>query len=357
MSVFGAKSFDDHETVVFCHDRESGLRAIIAVHDTTLGPALGGCRMWPYGSEDEALEDVLRLSRGMTYKSAISGIDHGGGKSVIIGDPRTDKTEALFEALGHFVNDQGGQYIIAEDVGTSVPDMELVRRTTRHVAGITEGGSGDPSPATAWGVFHGLRAAVRHRLGRDDLNGVTVAVQGLGHVGMYLCRHLAEAGAKLVVSDLRVDLVARAAADFAAASAPVDAIHAQDVDLFAPCALGAVLNDRTIPELKTKVVAGSANNQLAEDRHGTILAERGILYAPDYVINAGGVINISHEGPNYDRQAALDHCARIYDTLDRLFIRAAAENLPTSTVADHMAEEHTANMRAARHEKTLCVAV
>ncbi len=360
MTVFTANSFDNHETVAFCHDRDSGLKAIIAVHDTTLGPALGGCRMWPYAGEQEALDDVLRLSRGMTYKAAISGLDQGGGKSVIIGDPRSDKTEALFESLGRFVNDQGGQYIVAEDVGTSVPDMEVVRRTTRHVAGIAEGGCGDPSPATAWGVFHGIRAAMRHQLGQDDLTGVKVAVQGLGHVGLILCRHLAKAGAKLVVADLRDDLVASVKAELGAEAVAPDRIHAAAVDVFAPCALGAVINDASLPDLQAKVVAGSANNQLAEDRHGAALTERGILYAPDYVINAGGIIAISHEGPNFNEQAALDHCARIYDTLDQIFIRAAANDLPTSTVADRMAEERIAKVRAqraARDETKLQVAV
>ncbi|MCG8691482.1 MAG: leucine dehydrogenase [Minwuiales bacterium] len=350
MAVFRAKSFDNHETVVFCHDRDSGLKAIIAVHDTTLGPALGGCRMWPYASEEEALDDVLRLSRGMTYKSAISGIDHGGGKSVIIGDSRTDKTDALFEALGRFVNDQGGQYIVAEDVGTSVPDMEIVRRTTRHVAGIAEGGVGDPSPATAWGVFHGIRAAVRHKLGRDNLNDVKVAVQGLGHVGIILCQHLAEAGAKLIVSDLNDDAVRSAQQKFGATACSADAIYDQNVDVFAPCALGAVINDDTLPRIKAQVIAGSANNQLAEDRHGQVLADRGILYAPDYVINAGGIIVISHEGAKYDKQSAFDHVAGIYETLDRIFIRSAADGQPPNEIADRMAEERIAKIRADRAE-------
>jgi len=347
MAVFSAPSFDDHESVHFCHDPESGLKAIITVHDRTLGPALGGCRMWAYDNEADALEDVLRLSRGMTYKAAISGIAYGGGKSVIIGNSSTDKSSALFQALGRHVEALGGHYIVAEDVGTSVPDMEIVRSETRHVAGISEGGSGDPSPATAWGVFHGIRAAVAHKLGRDDLAGVRIAVQGLGHVGMILCRHLAEAGAKLVVSDLRDDVVRNAQRDYGATATSLDAIYAQDVDVFAPCALGATINDDTIGRFKATIVAGSANNQLAEDRHGDALAAAGILYAPDYVINAGGIINISHEGTTYDKTTAFNHCAEIHNTLARLFQRADAEGIAPNRMADRMAEERIAQARKA----------
>jgi leucine dehydrogenase len=348
MAVFSSPSFDDHEAVHFCHDPDSGLKAIIAVHDRTLGPALGGCRMWAYDCEAEALEDVLRLSRGMTYKAAISGIAYGGGKSVIIGESSTDKSPALFRALGRHVEALGGRYIVAEDVGTSVPDMEIVRSETSHVAGISEGGSGDPSPATAWGVFHGIRAAIAHKLGRDDLAGVRVAVQGLGHVGMILCHHLAEAGAKLVVSDLRDDVVRSAQRTYGATATSLDAIYGQDVDVFAPCALGATVNDDTIGRFKATIIAGSANNQLAEDRHGDALAAAGILYAPDYVINAGGIINISHEGAAYDKAAAFDHCANIHDTLARLFQRAEAENIAPNRMADRMAEERIAQARKTR---------
>jgi len=348
MAVFSSPSFDDHEFVHFCHDPDSGLKAIIAVHDRTLGPALGGCRMWAYDCEAEALEDVLRLSRGMTYKAAISGIAYGGGKSVIIGESSTDKSPALFRALGRHVEALGGRYIVAEDVGTSVPDMEIVRSETGHVAGISEGGSGDPSPATAWGVFHGIRAAVAHKLGRDDLAGVRIAVQGLGHVGMILCRHLVEAGAKLVVSDLRDDVVRSAQRTYGATATSPDAIYGQDVDVFAPCALGATVNDDTVGRFKATIIAGSANNQLAEDRHGDALAAAGVLYAPDYVINAGGIINISHEGATYDKTAAFDHCASIHDTLARLFQRADAENIAPNRMADRMAEERIAQARKTR---------
>ncbi len=349
MSVFSETSFDDHEQVVFCHDRDSGLKAIIAIHDTTLGPALGGCRMWPYASDDEALNDVLRLSRGMTYKAAISGLDQGGGKSVIIGDPRKDKSPALFQALGRFVESLGGRYIVAEDVGITVADMDEVERITDHVAGTTAKSCGDPSPGTAWGVMHGMRAAIRHKMGKDSLEGLTVAVQGLGHVGMYLCQFLHERGVRLVVADIQKDAVAEAMKRFGARAVSTDRIMSEEADIFAPCALGAVLNDETIPRLGAPIVAGSANNQLAEDRHGEMLRDAGILYAPDYVINAGGVIIISHEGPGFDRKRAMDHVAGIYDTLIEVFTRAEKENAPTSEIADAMARERIAAARRKRH--------
>jgi leucine dehydrogenase len=346
MAVFSAPSFAGHEQVVFCNDADAGLKAIIAIHDSTLGPALGGCRMWPYGSETEALEDVLRLSRGMTYKAAISNLDMGGGKSVVIGDPKSDKTSALFESLGRFVDGLGGRYIVAEDVGTSVPDMEVVHRRTEHVAGVPEGGSGDPSPATAWGVLQGIRAAAKHQLGRADLEGLTAAVQGLGHVGTYLCEHLHEAGAKLVVTDIDPAAVERVMERFGATAAKPDDIYATPSEVFAPCALGAILNDDTIPQLKAPIVAGAANNQLAEDRHGAALKDRGIVYAPDYVINAGGIINISHEGPAYQKQAAFEHVAGIHETLLDIFARADADGVPTSLTADRLAEERIARTKA-----------
>ena len=353
MSVFSAPSFRDHEQVVFCRDRASGLKAIIAIHDTTLGNALGGCRMWPYASDEAALDDVLRLSRGMTYKAAMAKLPMGGGKAVIIGDARTDKTPALFEAFGRFVDSLGGRYVTAEDVGTSPADFEIVRRRTRHVAGIAEGGSGDPSPATAWGVFNGLEAAVKHRLGRDDVAGLTVAIQGLGHVGWGLAEHLKQAGARLVVTDIDVSRLDRARQQLGATVVDPQAIYDVAADVFAPCALGAVLNDDTVARLKVAAVAGAANNQLAEDRHGELLRRRGILYAPDYVINAGGIINISHEGPAYSKAAAFAHCARIADTLLELFARADAAGVPTSEMADRLAEERIA---AAKQRPALRVA-
>ncbi|MDP6708099.1 MAG: Glu/Leu/Phe/Val dehydrogenase dimerization domain-containing protein [Alphaproteobacteria bacterium] len=348
MPVSQSPSFRGHEQVVFCYDAEVGLKAIIAIHDTTLGPALGGLRMWNYTSEIDALEDVLRLSRGMTYKAAMADLDFGGGKAVIIGDAKTQKTEPLLERFGEFVDGLGGRYITAEDVGTSPRDLAIVRRRTRYAAGFDDGGSGDPSPVTAWGVFNGIRAAVSERLNRPNLAGTVVAVQGLGHVGEHLLRFLHEADARLVVADVDPERVSRAVARYGAVPTTPGEIYEVAADVFAPCALGAVLNDETIPRLRAAVVAGAANNQLAEDRHGEILAERDILYAPDYVINAGGIININYEGPNYDAQAAMDHAARIHDTLAQVFDVAERERAPTNMVADQMAE---ARIAAAKAEK------
>ncbi|WP_416897509.1 MAG: Leu/Phe/Val dehydrogenase [Minwuia sp.] len=344
MSVFSSVHFDDHEEVVFCRDAETGLNAIIAVHDTTLGAGLGGCRFWAYETEDEALTDALRLSRGMTYKAALAGTGRGGGKSVIIGDPRRIGSPDLFRAMGRFVEGLGGSYIIAEDVGTSPADMAHVRETTRHVAGLA-GQSGDPSPATALGTFVGIKAALKHSTGSGDLTGVRVAVQGLGHVGWDLCQRLHSAGAELVVSDIRDEITSRAVREFGATAVGVDSIHAASADVFAPCALGAVINDRTLPKLKAKIVAGSANNQLAEDRHGDVLAERGVLYAPDYVINAGGIINIAHEGKGYDQAEAFAHVETIGKTLAGLFARSAEEGVAPHRMADRMAQEVIAEAR------------
>ncbi len=351
MAVFSSKSFAHHDEVVFCHDAQAGLKAIIAIHDTTLGPALGGCRMWHYESDDEALDDVLRLSRGMTYKAAMAGLNFGGGKAVVIGDPHRDKSEALLRSLGRFVDSLHGRFITAEDVGMGVEDMDVIRRETRYVAGVGEGG-GDPAPATAWGVYNGIRAAVRHRLGRDELGGVTVAVQGLGHVGTRLCDRLAHDGARLVVTDIDEDALGQARQRFAATAVAPHEIYAAEADVFAPCALGAILNDETIPWLHATVVAGAANNQLAEARHGKALAERNILYAPDYVINAGGLIYVSYEvsyqGTHFDREVAMAHVARLYDRLRNLFVRAEAEGIPTNEMADRIAWERLEEVRAAR---------
>ncbi len=339
MEIFAHPEFDGHEQVVFGHDAASGLNAIIAIHNTRLGPALGGCRMWPYASEDEALTDVLRLARGMTYKSALAGLAYGGGKAVILGDPRKDKSQALFLAMGRLVDSLGGRYTTAEDVGTSVDDVEVMARATRHVAGTRTAGAGDPSPSTAYGVFVGIRAAVAHKLGRNSLDGVAVAVQGVGHVGYHLCRLLYQAGAWLTVTDIDGVAVERAADEFGAEPVAPAAIYGIPGEVFAPCALGAVINDETIERLQAPIIAGSANNQLAEPRHGVELMRRGVLYAPDYVINAGGVINISHEDPAYDKRAAVNHVARIHDTLREIFGRAKAAGIPTSEAADRMAEE------------------
>ncbi len=352
MSVFAASSFRNHEQVLFHQDHAGGLRAIIAIHDRTLGPALGGCRFWHYDDEASALEDVLRLSRGMTYKAALANLAFGGGKSVIMAPDDGVKTPAMFRAFGRFVNSLGGRYITAEDVGTSPAEMEIVHSVTPYVAGTAEGGAGngDPSPATAWGVFHGIKAAVAATMYRDDLYGVHVSVQGLGHVGTYLAQHLAEAGAVLTVADLDPGRLTWAKANLGAQVVDVDAVYDVEADIFAPCAMGAILNDETIPRLKVRSVAGSANNQLAQDLHGALLAEKKILYAPDYVINAGGIINISHEGRSYDHDEAMAHCARIDDTLTEIFQRAERDGRPTNEVADQLAEERISAHAAAGRE-------
>ncbi len=339
MPIFTHPEFDAHEEIVFCHDPVSGLKAIIAIHNTRRGPAVGGCRMWPYASEDEALTDALRLSRGMTFKSALADLPFGGGKSVIIGDSHRDKTKPQLLAMAGFVESLGGRYIIAEDVGITQDDAEVMQRRTAHVAGTCAGGAGDPSPSTAYGVYMGIRAAVAHRLGQDSLKGIRVAVQGLGQVGLHLCRYLADEGARLIVTDIDQNAMAKAEAEFSAEAVAPEAIYDTPAEIFAPCALGAVINDDTLPRLRASIVAGSANNQLAEARHGAALAKRNILYAPDYVINAGGVINISHEGPGYSKEAAVKHVARIHDTLSEIFRRADAENIPTSEAADALALE------------------
>ena len=337
MAVLDSPCFDRHEQVVYRYAPASGLTAFIAIHSTALGPALGGCRMWPYATEQEAIDDVLRLSKGMTYKAAVAGLDFGGGKSVIIGDPARDKSTALLLAMGRFVDSLAGRYQVAEDVGTTVADMAVLRRETRYAHGLADA-AGNPSPATAFGVFVGLRAAVRHKLGRDDLKGLTVVVQGVGMVGTRLCRYLAEAGARLVVADLDQAAAERVARALGARVVAPEGVHRVPADIFAPCALGGVLDDRTIAELAAPIVAGAANNQLSEERHGAALRERGVLYAPDYVINAGGLIDIAHEGPDYEQQRVLADVARIADTLTAIFQRSDAEGLATNEVANRLAE-------------------
>ena len=346
-----SRPFDtDHEEIVFFNDEKVGLKAIVAIHDTTLGPSLGGVRMWPYGSEGDALEDVLRLSRGMTYKSAIAGLRLGGGKAVIIGDAKLNKSEALLRSFGRFVDGLAGRYIAAEDVGTSVEDLEIIARETRFAAGL-RGRSGDPSPVTAYGVYRGIQAAVAHKLGTTSLAGLTIAVQGLGHVGRLVCERLAGDGANLVVADIDAKLTTDIASSLGARPVDPSTIHTLDVDIYAPCALGAVVNDQTVGEIGAAIVAGAANNQLAEDRHGWALRDRGILYAPDYVINGGGIINISYEFGTYNRERALEHTSRIYDTLLDIFDRAEHDDLPTNVVADHIAEERLAVARQFRHQQ------
>ncbi len=341
MTVFSAHDFDGHEHVAFGHDAETGLQAIIAIHNTNLGPGVGGCRMWDYRDDTAALRDALRLSRGMTYKSALAGLPFGGGKSVIIGDANTMKTPELMRAMGRFVERLGGRYIAAEDIGMSVADMDEMARVTKHVTG-TSATSGNPAPYTAYGVMRGIEAAVAHRFQRNgDLDGISVAIQGLGAVGFDLASRLHAKGAKLQVADINRGAVTRAADMFGAVPVSTSDIATADADVFAPCALGAVINDNSIGALRARIVAGSANNQLAEDRHGTDLAARGILYAPDYVINAGGIIEIAHGpdfGGDHDEAKIYAHLDRIGDTLAEIFSRAESENAPTNVIADRTAE-------------------
>ncbi|HKJ96083.1 MAG TPA: Glu/Leu/Phe/Val dehydrogenase dimerization domain-containing protein [Gammaproteobacteria bacterium] len=346
MNVFDHPEFDGHERVLFGSDAATGLRAIIAIHDTTRGPALGGCRMWPYASESDALTDVLRLSRGMTYKSAVANLDLGGGKAVIIGDPHRDKTPSLMRAMGRMIDDLGGRYITAEDSGTGVDDLKLMATETRHVVGIAEKRradgalhDGDPSPATAEGVFIGIQACLREAFGRDDFTGIRVAVQGVGSVGGRLARRLAEAGALVTVSDVREDVARHLADEIGATVAPENTILAADVDVLAPCALGAIINDDSLPRLRARIVAGAANNQLAEPRHGLALADRGILYAPDYVINAGGVIDVGVEYGGYDAQLVQRRIEDIGNTLTEIFRRVRATGRPSAQLADELARE------------------
>jgi leucine dehydrogenase len=355
MDVFSSPAFDDHEQVSFFYARPSGLRAIIALHDTALGPAVGGCRFWPYRNEDEALTDVLRLAKGMTYKAAMADLPFGGGKTVIIGNPMTDGSEALFRALGRAIHSLGGRYYTGEDVGTKPADMDWAGEETPYVLGRSKGGSGDPSPVTAHGVWLGIRAAIKHRFERDDLQGVRVAVQGLGHVGYNLAKLLSKDGAQLIVADIDATRAERAASELRARQVGSDEIVGVDAEVLAPCALGGVINDESLPRLSCDIVAGAANNQLSEARHGMALHARGVLYVPDYVINAGGLINIAQElrPGGYDRSRALAHVATIATTLAEIFERSEREDRPTSEIADSVAAErisaaHRANSASKR---------
>ena len=339
MDLFSRVADDDYEQVVFCHDRPSGLRAVIAIHSTRLGPSLGGTRYHPYATEDAAVEDVLRLSKGMTYKSAVAGLDLGGGKAVILGDPR-DKTEQLLRAYGRFVDSLGGRYITAEDVGTTQADMDLILRETAFVTGVSQslGGSGDPSAATATGVLFAMRAVAAFLWGDSNLEGRSVVVSGVGKVGYSLVRHLVEERATVTVSDVSDVALERAVTDFEVASVPPEKAHTVDCDIFSPCALGAVLTPVTIPELRCAAIVGSANNQLLTSGCATLLDEAGILYAPDYVVNAGGIINVAEELKGYDRDRAEGEIRRIYETTTAVLDAAAAEGITTMAAADRLAE-------------------
>ena len=341
MNVFNAPDFDRHEQVSFFSDPKSGLRAIIAIHSTALGPACGGTRMYPYASADDALTDALRLSRGMSYKNAMAGLPLGGGKAVIIGNPAKEKTHNLLLAYADAVNALSGRYITAMDVGMTPQDIAVIASGTPHAAGYDAPGkrSGDSAPATSLGVFEGLKAAVRHRLKTDELKGLTVAVQGLGKVGMGVAERLHAAGAKLIVADVNPAAVRRAVDRLGAESVPVDQIAAVRCDVFSPNALGAVLNDRSIAALQAVVVAGAANNQLERDRHGQMLRDHGVLYAPDYVINSGGVIHVAGQIFGWGDTELATRVHAIAGTLKEIFRRADMEGRPTSRIADMIAED------------------
>jgi leucine dehydrogenase len=338
MKLFDTIASMGHEQLVLCQDSASGYRGIIAVHSTVLGPALGGTRFWNYATDEEAIVDALRLARGMTYKNAVAGLNLGGGKSVIIGDNKTHDREMIFRAHGRFVESLGSRYITAEDVGTSTADMDYVHMETDYVSGLA-GRSGDPSPVTAHGVFRAIQASAHERWGSDDLNDKTIALQGCGHVGYYLAKELHEAGAKLVVSDIDADRVKRVVGEIGANAVASEEIYGVEADIFAPCALGAIINDKTIPQLQAEIVAGAANNQLLEERHGDELEARGILYAPDYVANAGGVINVYSELAGWTSARSFRKADEIYDTIRRVFEIARVQKIPTYLAADRLAEQ------------------
>lgn len=344
MDLFGHLKAYDYGEVHFKFDKASGLKAIVAIHDSRLGPALGGCRFLPYDSDEDAVVDALRLARGMTYKAALAGLPHGGGKSVLIRPKQHFDRVAMFRAFGKFIDDLGGHYITAEDSGTGLEDMEVIRTVTKHVTGVdvSHGGSGDPSPFTALGVRRGIEACVKFKLGRESLDGVHVAVQGVGHVGYHLCKELHAAGAKLSVADVDPLKSERAQREFKASIVPLDEIFQIECDVVAPCALGSALNDTTIPRIKAKIVAGAANNQLAQPRHGDDLHARGILYAPDYAINAGGLVNVAQEVVGYDAGKSREKTMKIYDTIWEIADRAKKVAAPTYRIADMLVEEKLA---------------
>ncbi len=339
--IFETISNSGHEQIVFCQSRDAGLKAIIAIHNTVLGPALGGLRMWPYKNEAEALNDVLRLSRGMTFKNAVAGLNLGGGKAVIIGDPAKDKSEALFRAFGRFVNSLNGRYITAEDVGIDVNDMEYVFRETEFVTGVHQvhGGSGDPSPFTAYGTLQGLMAALSYKFGNEDVGKYTYAVQGAGHVGTEFIKLLREQNAKVFVTDINKESVQRCVDELGCEAVGPEEIYDVNADVYSPCALGGTVNEQTLPRLKCKIICGAANNQLATDEIGDEVEKRGILYAPDYAVNAGGVMNVSLEIDGYNRERAMRMMRTIYYNVGRIFQIAERDGIPTYKAADRMAEE------------------
>lgn len=354
MGVFEHITGDGYEQIVHCCDDQSGLKAIIAIHSTALGPALGGTRFYPYETEEEALVDVLRLAKGMTYKAAAAGLDLGGGKAVIIGDPRRIKSEELLRAYGRFVESLGGRYITAEDVGTALEDMDTVRRESRWVTGCshTYGGSGDPSPVTAYGVLQGIKACALEAFGDASLEGRTIAVQGVGKVGNALVGYLVEEGAKVTIADIDVDNLGKAVAAYGVETTALPDIHKMEVDIFAPCALGGGINDETINEFRCKVIAGAANNQLARPEHGDKLRDLGILYAPDFVINAGGLINVEDELRGYDRERAMQKVLGIYKALQLIFQMSKERCVSTAQAANEYAEDRIRKISRIRLVRT-----
>jgi leucine dehydrogenase len=346
-ALFALLEEHQHEQVSLVYEPSSGYRGIIAIHDTTLGPALGGTRFWHYATDREALIDCLRLARGMTYKAAVAGLNLGGGKSVIIGDNKIRNREPIFRAHGRHVEALHGRYITAEDVGTSVGDMEFIKAETDHVTGLI-GKSGDPSPVTAFGVYRGIKACAKHRYGGAELRGKSVAIQGCGHVGYYLSELLYKEGADLVVSDIDATKVEKVVKDFEAKAVTPDEIYDVRANVFAPCALGGIINDQTIPRLKVDIVAGGANNQLAEERHGDMLDERGLTYAPDYVINAGGLVNVNAELEGWTMERARNKAGEIYDTILMVFEIASEERMPSYKAADRLAERRIAAIAKVR---------
>ncbi len=339
--IFETISQSGHEQVVFCQNKDAGLKAIIAIHNSVLGPALGGLRMWSYKTEQDALNDVLRLSRGMTYKAAVAGLNLGGGKGVIIGDPSKDKSEALFRAFGRFVNSLNGRYITAEDVGIDVNDMEYVLKETEYVTGVHQvhGGSGDPSPFTAYGTVQGLLASLNKKFGNEDVGKYSYAVQGVGHVGMEYVKLLREQGAKVFVTDINQDLVQRAVDEHGCEAVGLDEIYDVNADVYSPCALGGTVNMNTIPRLKCKIICGAANNQLATEDCGIEVEKRGILYAPDYAVNAGGLMNVSIEFDGYNRERAMRMMRGIYYNVGKIFQISERDNIPSFKAADRMGDE------------------
>lgn len=350
MAVFEKIHADNYEQIVFCHDARLGLKAIIALHNTALGPATGGCRMWNYRNEEEALTDVLRLSKGMTYKNSISNLPLGGGKSIIIGDA-SQKTPELLKRFGEFVESLGGRYITAKDVGIDSNDLKTIKTRTSHILGIAgeASSSGDPSPVTAWGLYNGMLACAEKAFGSKSLKGLHVTLQGLGAVNSGLLKYLTQEGARVTACDIDAAVVEKATKECGVAAVSPEDIYDTACDIFSPGALGAVLNPQTIPRLKCKVVAGAANNQLATEKDGEALLRRGILYAPDFAINAGGVINIAHERTGYDRDKAYAHVAHIYDTIKNILEVSGAENLPTNVVANRIAEARVREAERARN--------